>query len=141
MEAPPADTPHIFGGELPFYGADVQILDTQTIAARLWWRVDSEDLRPTADYSIGLQLVDSDGVLIAQSDGAINHYGTEFVQTSTMQTGRIYIDQRTLNIPANLPQGDYSLVVVVYQSWDGVRLTLPNGLDHLPVKLITLPIP
>lgn len=124
MESPPNAEPIVFGGVLPFYGADV----TETsgaIRVRLWWRADEP---PPRDYSISIQVIDA--ALIAQDDGAIRHYGESIVQTSAMQPGQIYIDERTISLSTPLPE-DYQIVLVVYQSWDGVRLLLPDGADAL----------
>jgi len=135
MQAPPNSEPLVFGGVLSFYGADIELSASRQVDLRLWWRVDDP---PLLDYSIGLQLVDAAGTLIAQADGAINHYGRETVQTSHMQPGQIYIDHRTLTLPENASAGTYSLVLVVYQSWDGARLTLTDGSDRLVLDELVL---
>ncbi len=127
MQAPPNDDPAVFGGVLPFYGADVAETSSG-ITVRLWWSVESP---PSADYSISIQVIDrSTGQLIAQDDGAIQHYG-ETVQTSTMQPGQIYIDERTLT---GIWDTGIQVRLVVYQSWDGIRLTLPDGSDSLALN-------
>lgn len=135
MEAPPQAEPTQFGGVLPFRGADIDSVTAQTIQVRLWWQTKTPIL---LDYSIGLHLLDGAGNLVAQSDGAIQHYGAETVQTSRMQPGRIYIDYRTLELPPDLPDGTYQLALVVYQSWDSARLTLPDGTDSLPLAAVEL---
>ncbi len=53
------------------------------------------------------------------------------MQTSQLEPGKIYIDWRTLDLPPNLAPGAYRLDLVVYQSWDNTRLTLPDGSDSL----------
>jgi hypothetical protein len=136
MEAPPDAEPTHFGGVLPFRGADIDVVTAEAIQVRLWWMTDAPI---PLDYSIGLHLRDSAGNLVVQSDGAIQHYGVETVQTSQMQPGHIYIDHRTLTLPSNLPNGSYQLVLVVYQSWDNERLLLPDGRDALPVASLDLP--
>lgn len=136
MEAPPLATPERFGVAMDFWGADVDSVTDAAITTRLWWRV---EMAPDADYSISLRLVDAAGALAAQHDGPINHYGAEIVQTSQLQPGRIYIDWRTLNRPPDLPSGTYRLELVIYQSWDGARLTLPDGADALTLDTLTIP--
>ncbi|MCL4248044.1 MAG: glycosyltransferase family 39 protein [Anaerolineae bacterium] len=136
MEAPPNHDPTVFGGQLGFYGIDIDHLDAANLQVRLWWRVD--DTAPQLDYSIGLHLLDSSGVLVAQADGPINHYDAQIFPTSQMQPGQIYIDHRDIRLPANLPSGEYTLELVVYQPWDGVRLTLPDGADGLALDTLTL---
>ena len=132
MEAPPLSEPAVFSGaegSLPFRGLTVDSVSPDAVNARLWWQVPAGASPLPLDYSIGLQLLDSAGQLIAQSDGPVNHYGESVVPTSQLEPGRIYMDKRTLQLPAALPPGDYQLAVVVYQPWDGVRLLLPDGRD------------
>jgi hypothetical protein len=136
MEAPPLDEPQIFGDEIAFWGADVDSVTDDQINTRLWWRVEEA---PLLDYSIGLQLLNADGALVAQHDGPIQHYGAETVQTSGMQPGKIYIDFRSLALPPELSEGEYALWLTVYQPWDGERLLLPDGSDHLLLESITVP--
>ncbi len=95
--------------------------------------------RPDLDYSISLQLLSSSGALVAQRDGPINQFGVRVFETSQLEPGQIYIDHRTLALPADLSAGEYALALVVYQSWDGVRLRLPDGRDQLILDFITIP--
>ncbi|MCC6615834.1 MAG: hypothetical protein IT320_20355 [Anaerolineae bacterium] len=89
----------------------------------------AQDVHPPLDCAIGLYLLDGSGALVAQADGPINHYDHAIVPTSQMQPGQIYIDYRALDLSEDLPPGDYTLMLAVYQPWDGVRLTLPGGAD------------
>ncbi len=136
MEAPPLKTPAIFGNEVPFWGADVETVTHSAVDVRLWWRAEKP---PANSYSIGLHLLDQNGNLIAQADGAINEYGKTQVDLATMQPGHIYIDYRTLNLPNTVVPGSYQLDLIVYNWQTGQRLTLPDGLDHLSLKTITVP--
>jgi len=128
MEAPPQTSPTVFGEDMAFWGLDVDEITSSVISARLWWKVERT---PDVNYSISLQLLDSGGALVAQADGPINHYAAEIVETSQLEPGRIYMDRRSLALPAGVAAGDYRLALVVYQSWDGVRLTLADGSDSL----------
>ncbi|MBE2271478.1 MAG: glycosyltransferase family 39 protein [Anaerolinea sp.] len=134
MEAPPLTEPIRFGDQMLFWGADVDSVSRTSIEARLWWRVGQA---PDRDYSIGLHLLSEDGRLVAQSDGAIQHYGLETVQTSSLEAGRIYIDHRTLSLPPDLTDGIYTLRLVVYQSWDNERLMVGEN-DSYTIDTITL---
>lgn len=132
MEAPPLDESVPFtgtDGSVPFRGLTVDVVTGEALDARLWWQVANGSAAPPLDYSIGVQLLDRAGQLVAQSDGPINHYGETLVQTSQLEPGRIYMDERTLSLPAGLAPGEYQLAVVVYQPWDGARLLLPDGRD------------
>jgi len=136
MEAPPLTDAQRFGENVDFWGIDVDEVTADSIATRLWWRVEQT---PSLDYSISLRLVNSTGEVVAQNDGAINHYGAQIVQTSQLEPGRIYIDWRTLSLPPELPAGVYTLQLVVYQSWDGTRLLLPDGSDTLTLDTVIRP--
>jgi len=133
MQAPPLTEPQIFDDVLPFYGVDIDAVTPTQIDVRLWWRAETT---PPLDYSIGVQLIDANGALVAQNDGAIQHYGDQTVQTSGMTPGQIYMDERILTIPSGSPASEYRLFLIVYQSWDGVRLRLPDGADQLELQRI-----
>jgi mannosyltransferase len=135
MEAPPLAAPVRFGENVDFWGMDVDSVTRAQISTRLWWRVAQT---PALDYSISLQMLDAQGALVAQADAPINHYGAQVVQTSALEPGKIYIDWRTLALPADLPPGTYTLALVVYQPWDGARLSLPDGSNSERVYTITI---
>ncbi len=137
MLAPPNDTPEYFGETLGFLGADIDPIENNQLPVLLWWMVDET---PSADYSISLQLLADNGTLIAQVDRQIDPPEEEFgeISTSEMQAGGNYIDWRVLDLPSNLPNGDYTLQVVVYQWWDGIRLTTTDGSDAIHIRTITL---
>jgi hypothetical protein len=136
MEAPPWDEPVTFGADMAFWGANVDSMNREAIQTRLWWRVEQPLER---DYSISLQLLSSSGALVAQSDGPINHYGAEVVETSQLEPGRIYIDHRIMTLPPELPAGAYTLALVVYQPSDGERLALADGSPSLALDTFTIP--
>ncbi len=128
MEAPPLTEPVRFGANIDFWGIDVDSVTPAAIRTRLWWRVASA---PALDYSISLRWVDANGAVVGQTDGPINHYGAEIVQTSQLQPGKIYIDWRSIEYDPSVPAGRYHLELVIYQSWDGQRLPLAGGADAL----------
>ncbi|MEP7291470.1 MAG: glycosyltransferase family 39 protein [Chloroflexota bacterium] len=135
MEAPPFNSPERFGANVDFWGVDVDAVTPETVQTRLWWRVAQT---PSLDYSISLRLIDETGAVVAQNDGPINHYGTEIVQTSQLEPGRIYIDWRALSLPPALRAGVYTLELVVYQSWDNRRLLLHDGSDAMTLDSFTI---
>ena len=137
LEAPPNGHSTLFGDGLNFRGVDVDSVTLNSVTIRLWW---SAVQAVPLDYSIGLHLLNSSGVVVAQSDGPITDwYSRQPLQTSQMEPGKIYIDVRTVTLPPDLPAGDYQLALVVYQSWDQVRLILPGGSDYLLLDTIQLP--
>ena len=116
-------------------GVSPVVVGEDSIFARLWWRT-SQPLN--RDYSISLQLVDANGVIVAQQDGPLNPDAEQPIQTSYMLPGHVYTDDRTLAVAGVLAPGEYQLLLVVYQSWDGVRLTLQGGSDTLLVRAFTV---
>jgi hypothetical protein len=136
LQGPFQTTPTLFGDRMAFWGADVPTITPTQIDVRLWWKVDQA---PDKDYSIGVQVLDADGKLVAQADGPIQVGDGNVVQTSQMKPGQIYIDPRALTPPAPLPNGTYTLMLVVYQSWDNVRLKLADGSDSLQIGMVAVP--
>ncbi len=137
MEAPPNQEPTIFGNDMPLWGTTYSYEeDWNLIDINLWWWTQTA---PEDNYSIGIYLLNSSGLTVAQTDGAINDLYYETVETSQMEANRIYVDQRIITIPEDLPAGDYSLHVAVYQWWDGVKLELSNGEDLLHIGDVIIP--
>lgn len=123
-EAPPLPAGVIFGGAVVFNGFDIAATDrvlakNDRMDVRLWW---SARQPITADYSISLALLDENGRLVAQVDRPVQVDGMD-TQTSAWPPGRVYSETRTLQLPPDIPDGDYHVVLTVYQWWDGGRLT------------------
>jgi 4-amino-4-deoxy-L-arabinose transferase-like glycosyltransferase len=133
---PPEETPQVFGDDLLFYGVDPVMASPDEVAARLWWGASA----PLAqDYSISLQLLNANGMLVAQRDGPLDVDTPAPRQTSALEPGRIVLDNRVLTLDAPLPSGEYQLLLIVYQPWDNVRLTLRNGSDTLSLRTVNIP--
>lgn len=136
LEAPPWTEPAVFADSLVFLGMDVDAITDGSMTVRLWWTAESPI---SLDYSIGLHLLDDEGALVAQADGPItDFYSGQPVQTSTLEPDRLYIDLRVLDLSDDLPAGQYQPALVVYQSWDNTRLTLPGGVDQLLLEPLNL---
>ncbi len=135
LEGPPLREQVVFGDEVGYLGTDIDWIDTTRIDMRLWWRVDRQ---PTFDYSIGVHLLDENGRLIAQNDGAVHYFNVDMLPVSQLVPEQFYIDYRTLELPENVAPGRYELRLIVYQWWDGTRLLLPDGSDSLLVTQIDL---
>lgn len=92
-------------------------------------------LRPAdQDYSVFLHLLDANGNLAAQSDGYPRDGSRP---TTSWQAGETIVDIRYIQLPANLPEGEYTLTVGWYDWRTGDRLPLADGSDtlKLPVTL------
>ncbi len=123
-EGPPLRNGIDFGDKVIFNGADIAGNDTilaqdDTVNVRLWW---SAAQKLDKDYSISVAILDHRGKVVAQADGPARGDGTP-EQMSTWEPGTFYRDERSLQLPATVEDGDYKLVITVYQWWDGVRLT------------------
>ena len=84
-------------------------------------------------------MLDSNGALVAQTDGPITSYfnGGEQVATINMIPNLIYVDVRTLDV-SEVPPGTYTLELIVYWWEDNTRLVLPDGSDHVVMTSVTI---
>ncbi len=94
------------GGALPF---------------TLYWQADGPTLRP---YTVFNHLLDEDGNLVAQQD---NWPGQGQWPPTCWQADEIISDHYQLDLPANLPPGQYTLVSGLYDARDGHRLPTITG--------------
>jgi hypothetical protein len=127
METAPLQTPISFDDGIGYRGVDVDAVSPEEIRLRLWWLADSQ---PRTNYSISIQLLRTDDVLVAQQDGVIQHYG-QTIDTSTMTVGQLYIDSRVLMPTQPLQPGTYQLALVIYDWQTGVRLQTDDGNDFM----------
>ena len=129
LEGVPTPGQARFGPALEFNGMDLDLIDRSQLHTRLWWSA----LEPVPeDYSISLQVLNSAGVLVAQQDGPpLDWYSGSEIPVSTMTPGKILIDQRDIDLPESLPDGEYRLMLIVYRPGDLQRLTLDDGDDML----------
>lgn len=100
-----------------------------TGVVELNWRTDAP---LSIDYTRFAHLVDVNGALVAQSD--MPPQGG-FFPTSQWHTGIPVRDRVELPIPADLPAGDYTLHVGLYNAATGERLVDANGQDAAMVTL------
>jgi hypothetical protein len=90
--------------ELTFYWLPLAVMDT--------------------DYTVFVHLRDTIGQTVAQKDqpplnGAY--------PTSLWDLGEIVVDEITLELPAGLPPGEYTLVIGMYDFTSGIRLAVPGN--------------
>ena len=72
-----------------------------------------------ADYTVLLHLIGPDGALAAQWDGQPVH---GLLPTTLWRTDGAIVDERVLDLPADLPPGEYRLVTGLYNLADLQRL-------------------
>lgn len=126
-EGPPLAPGYTFGERLHYRGHSfpdgLRYMPGDTLNIELWWSVDRP---PDHDYSLSVQVVDEDGRIIAQADGGPTGPFTPG-QTSAWQPGEVYRDDRSIKLPWCQTPGEYRVLLVVYQWWDGHRLSPANN--------------
>lgn len=84
-------------------------------------------------YKVFVQLLNTQGVLAAQHDSEPGNY---LAITTTWTPGQTITDMHGLGIPADLPSGDYQLIVGMYDS-EPPQMRLPvNNSDHVELGTI-----
>jgi hypothetical protein len=97
----------------------------ETINVSLFW----ETKQPiTEDYVVFAHLLDEKGQIKAQSDSAPR---AGAYPTTWWQPRQIIEDVHQIVLPEDLSGGVYQLVVGLYRSEDGTRLSLTDGNDSL----------
>jgi hypothetical protein len=104
-------------------------------SVQLFWQPTK---KVAADYTVFVHLVGADGRIVAQHDGEPEN---GFYPTSAWMPGETVVDSHHLDLPANLPPGDYRLLVGLYQSSTNQRLPVlgPDGIplsDHIVLTTI-----
>ncbi|MCB0197424.1 MAG: hypothetical protein KDJ65_36085, partial [Anaerolineae bacterium] len=112
------------------------------LAFTLYW----ESSAPiTVDLHTFAQLIDAQGQTVAQLDWSPQDR-LGYLPTSTWQPERLVVDQQAIDLPANLPDGQYRLIIGWYYPVTGERLPLTTsdtpgegaGGDALQVGVITV---
>ena len=122
-----ADQMELLGYNLPVLTA----VPGGAIPLDLFWRSGGDSLE---DYIIFTQLVDGEGQMLAAQESAPVDGG---YPTTLWTRGEIVRDQRKLVIAANVPSGEYRLVVGLYHATSGERLRVKRRLFHAS-PLLTL---
>ncbi len=80
----------------------------ETITVTLLWTAETP---PPTDYSVSVGILDDEGITRAKHDGP--PFDGKAL-TSTWEVGRLQYDQHEIEIPADLPSGNYTIGVKVY---------------------------
>jgi hypothetical protein len=100
-------------------GAPFEVRAGEALPLSLFWRAD----QPVAEsYAVFMQLLDGQGGLQAQVD-AVPVGG--FRPTDAWQPGEVIRDNYAFMVPADLPPGEYQLIVGLYS---------PSTVERLPVR-------
>ncbi len=129
----PISTDWSFGGAITLqaYALSSPVLSAgDSILARLTW---SARQPVNIRYKIALQLLDAAGVLVAQRDSEPAG-GAE--PTTGWQPGELIVDQHALDIPSDLPAGEYRLILSLYDSADPFSRLPVADADHVELSEI-----
>jgi hypothetical protein len=110
-----------WGAGLRLRGVTIARAPGQIVVTPAW------DVRaaPEADYQVFLHLLDAQGQRVGQIDVAPG--GADFPPTSAWQPGRQIAVPLPLPLRADLPKGDYRLVIGLYDGASGQRPPLTEG--------------
>jgi hypothetical protein len=125
----------LFGGQIDLTGYDLSadnIHPGDTLNLRPYWRAPR---RPETNYSMFVHLYPHDeDTLVAQHDGAPTV--PERPTLTWDDPDELFFGADVnLAIPADTPQGDYRLVIGLYDYTTGARLTLPDGTDKFVIPV------
>jgi 4-amino-4-deoxy-L-arabinose transferase-like glycosyltransferase len=126
--------PHLTG----FAYASPVLHAGDTLLVTLQWRATAP---MTIDYTVFTHLWDATGQLVAQLDSQPAS-GTR--PTSSWAPGEVVIDRRALLVPADVPPGDYSLQIGVYDLATSQRLSVTqpggpqDGFDHVNLGTVQI---
>ncbi|MAT97029.1 MAG: hypothetical protein CL608_07800 [Anaerolineaceae bacterium] len=113
----------LFNNELRLRGYQTfaeEYQPNETVNVTLFWQVEKT---PTADHTLFVHLLDASGQLIAQLDRPA---GGITSPTSTWREGETWRDTYPVPLPANMPNGQYTLQIGMYD-WPSLeRLPIAN---------------
>lgn len=96
----------------------------------LWWQALGE---MGTSYAVSVQLLDEAGRLVAQHDSPPQR--GEAPTTSWLE-GEFVQDEHQIELLRGLPQGSYTLLLVVYDPKTGARLRTTEGEDYLRLGMV-----
>jgi 4-amino-4-deoxy-L-arabinose transferase-like glycosyltransferase len=122
-QAPPVPDDVLFGDHLLLEGhaplpQTLHAGEEESFGLQLWWQA----LAATdTDYTVFVQVLDAAGNIVSQADGVpvAGRY-----PTSAWEPGERIVDSHPVQMPASLSEGEYALIVGLYDPTDGHRLPL-----------------
>ncbi|MBI4322069.1 MAG: hypothetical protein HY675_26560 [Chloroflexi bacterium] len=108
-------------------GNSPAVVAPQRIDVTVYWQAMAE---VQTGYTVFVQALDSGGKLVFQHDGVP---GLGISPTTGWVAGEVVADTHPLDIPASLPQGDYTIIVGLYDPVSMRRLDLMPGKDFVPL--------
>ena len=150
FEAPPNRLSLLFENGMRFWGADIIGDDgleetgpfvrheEQTINLRLWWAVD-HDQAVKGDYLVDVSILDSDGNTIADSDSAPKVID-QSDRTSQWTALAYFLDNRTLTLPYPTREGNYRIMLTVYNPQTHERVAVPGANSDGQLQIMTFAV-
>ncbi len=102
------------------------------LQAQLVWQALAS---PSKRYKVFLQLLNADGILVAQRD---SEPAAGSANTASWQAGATIIDNHALPLPMDLPAGDYRLIGGLYDINDADQRLPVNGATYAELAIITV---
>ena len=124
-----------FGNVAQLVGFDLPVTATpaQPLTLRLVWRALGEG---ETSYKVFVHLLAADGALVASND-AIPAAWTR--PTNTWLRNEFIADDHAITLPANLPNGTYTVSAGLYNDLNGERLTLSDGNTRATLGVVQIP--
>ncbi|RLC80825.1 MAG: hypothetical protein DRI61_04945 [Chloroflexi bacterium] len=121
-----------FGEVAELRGYALSISPGKSLLVTLYWKALKE---VDISYTVFVHVLDENGNLVAQHDGP-PAYG--ILPTDIWVPGEIIEDPHLVPLPENLPPGDYTILVGLYDRTTMRRLTLDTGEDALYLAQISI---
>ncbi len=103
------------------YHLDQPLQAGDELQITLLWQVEAP---VTVDFTVFAQLVQADNTIAAQRDSKPQD---GFYPIPAWQSGEQVIDRHSVPLPADLPPGNYDLLVGLYEAGSGARLQILDG--------------
>ena len=132
----PHETSIGVGDSIRFRGFSVDTADVSaghTLPLTLYWQT-TQPL--AADYTVFVQMLDADGVWVAGYDRQ-PVYG--YYPTTRWQPDELIADRLTIQLPADLPAGEYTLITGMYHPKTMERLSVENNPQNY-IQLTTITV-
>jgi uncharacterized membrane protein len=123
------------GDVIALTGAEVGPVNEleHTLPVTLFWQA----LRtPPADFTAFVHVLDASGEKVAQRDGTPQD-ALGPLPTSLWSDGQSVVDGRSIQLPTDLPSGEYHVIVGLYNPVSGARLPM-SGVDAAPGDVVEI---
>lgn len=119
-----------FDEAITLLGYSQLVVNSQQLAVTLIWQTRVE---LTTGYRVFVHLVNEEGAIVTQTDGEPANWSRP---TTGWMPGEYIVDNHTLMLPENLPAGNYTLRLGLYNPDNGQRLPTSTGdAVNIPVQL------